>query len=173
MTLIIVIGFLLMIIGGFYLSIKYGHRLRRIKARRNCQICLVLDGSELKDIHLHCIILVFDRLGHLVRKFPEAEMRQMKGQCMLYCTVEEGILNFCVLLAPRALSLSGIVCREDIDRLFRGISEMRIARKTGMDAGEIAKFIREVRPVIYGGRVIDAEQMKVYIDKMNEIINHI
>ena len=49
----------------------------------------------------------------------------------------------------------------------------RIARKTGMDAGEIAKFIREVRPVIYGGRVIDAEQMKVYIDKMNEIINHI
>ena len=37
----------------------------------------------------------------------------------------------------------------------------------------IAKFIREVRPVIYGGRVIDAEQMKVYIDKMNEIINHI
>jgi len=52
MTLIIVIGFLLMIIGGFYLSIKYGHRLRRIKARRNCQICLVLDGSELKDIHL-------------------------------------------------------------------------------------------------------------------------
>lgn len=30
----------------------------------------------------------------------------------------------------------------------------RIARKTGMDAGEIAKFIREVRPVIYGGRVI-------------------
>ena len=41
------------------------------------------------------------------------------------------------------------------------------------DAGEIAKFIREVRPVIYGGRVIDAEQMKVYIDKMNEIIDHI
>lgn len=131
MTLIIVIGFLLMIIGGFYLSIKYGHRLRRIKARRNCQICLVLDGSELKDIHLHCIILVFDRLGHLVRKFPEAEMRQMKGQCMLYCTVEEGILNFCVLLAPRALSLSGILCREDIDRLFRGISEMRIV-ETGV-----------------------------------------
>ena len=58
-------------------------------------------------------------------------MRQMKGQCMLYCTVEEGILNFCVLLAPRALSLSGIVCREDIDRLFRDISEMRIV-ETGV-----------------------------------------
>ena len=49
----------------------------------------------------------------------------------------------------------------------------RIARKTGMDAGEIAKFIHGVRPVLYGGRVIDSEQMKVFIDKMNEIINHI
>ena len=49
----------------------------------------------------------------------------------------------------------------------------RIARKTGMDAGEIAKFIHEVRPVLYGGRAIDSEQMKVFIDKMNEIINHI
>ena len=49
----------------------------------------------------------------------------------------------------------------------------RIARKTGMDAGEIAAFIREVRPVLYGGRSIDSEQMKVFIDKMNEIINHI
>ncbi|WP_277134293.1 DUF4350 domain-containing protein [Bacteroides congonensis] len=49
----------------------------------------------------------------------------------------------------------------------------RIARKTGMDAGEIAEFIHEVRPVLYGGRVIDSEQMKVFIDKMNEIINHI
>lgn len=49
----------------------------------------------------------------------------------------------------------------------------RIARKTGMDAGEIAEFIHEVRPVLYGGRAIDSEQMKVFIDKMNEIINHI
>lgn len=49
----------------------------------------------------------------------------------------------------------------------------RIARKTGMDAGEIAEFVHEVRPVLYGGRVIDSEQMKVFIDKMNEIINHI
>lgn len=49
----------------------------------------------------------------------------------------------------------------------------RIAQKTGMEVEEIAKFIREVRPVIYGGRRINAEQMKVLIDKMNEIINHI
>ena len=43
----------------------------------------------------------------------------------------------------------------------------------GMDAEEIGTFVREVRPVIYGGRVISAEQMKLYIDKMSEIINHI
>ena len=49
----------------------------------------------------------------------------------------------------------------------------RIARKTGMDAEDIAKFIHEVRPVLYGGRTIDSEQMKVFVDKMNEIINHI
>ena len=49
----------------------------------------------------------------------------------------------------------------------------RIARKTGMDTEDIARFIHEVRPVLYGGRTIDSEQMKVFIDKMNEIINHI
>ena len=56
----------------------------------------------------------------------------------------------------------------DDERSFR-----RIAQKTGMDAEEIGTFVREVRPVIYGGRVISAEQMKLYIDKMCEIINHI
>lgn len=49
----------------------------------------------------------------------------------------------------------------------------RIAQKTGMETEEIAKFIRSVRPVIYGGRTISEEQMKSLIDKMNEIINHI
>ncbi|MCD8183961.1 MAG: DUF4350 domain-containing protein [Bacteroides sp.] len=49
----------------------------------------------------------------------------------------------------------------------------RIARKTGMEAEEVGTLIREIRPVIYGGRTISAEQMKYYIDKMNEIINHI
>ncbi len=57
--------------------------------------------------------------------------------------------------------------RED-ERNFR-----RIAEKTGMDAEELARFFREVRPVIYGGRTLSGEEMKHYIDKMNEIINHI
>ena len=49
----------------------------------------------------------------------------------------------------------------------------RIAQKTGMSAEEVGKFIRAVRPVIYGGQTITAEQMKQFIDKMNEIIDHI
>lgn len=49
----------------------------------------------------------------------------------------------------------------------------RIARKTGMDAEEIGRFIQSVRPVIYGGRTVSAEEMKHFIDKMNEIIAHI
>lgn len=49
----------------------------------------------------------------------------------------------------------------------------RIARRTGLDAGEIAAFIREVRLVVYGGRSISGEEMKRFVDRMNEIINHI
>ena len=45
--------------------------------------------------------------------------------------------------------MNDIDCSYDDERSFH-----RIARKTGMDAGEIAEFIREVRPVIYGGREI-------------------
>ena len=42
-----------------------------------------------------------------------------------------------------------------------------------MDVEVIGKFIREIRPVIYGGRTLSAEEMKRFIDKMNEIMNHI
>jgi hypothetical protein len=42
-----------------------------------------------------------------------------------------------------------------------------------MEVEEISRLIREIRPVIYGGRVLSGEEMKGFIDKMNEIINHI
>ena len=45
--------------------------------------------------------------------------------------MEEGFLNFCVLFVPHALSLSGVSCREDIDRLFGDVSGMQIA-ETGV-----------------------------------------
>ena len=131
MELVIVTGFVLIIVGIFYLSVRYGQRVRRIKARRNCQICLMLDDVEWPHPHLYCIIFAFDRSGHLVRKFPEAEMKQSKGQYRLHCIVEEGFLNFCVLFVPHALSLSGVLCREDIDRLFGDVSGIQIV-ETGI-----------------------------------------
>lgn len=54
------------------------------------------------------------------------------------------------------------------ERLFR-----RIAQKTGMDAEEIKNFFQDVRPVITNYWSITDAEMKKYIDKMNEIINHI
>ena len=42
-----------------------------------------------------------------------------------------------------------------------------------MNTEEISELIRSVRPVIYGGCTISVEQMKYFIDKMNEIIDHI
>ena len=56
----------------------------------------------------------------------------------------------------------------DDERSFR-----RIAQKTGMDEEEIRRFIRDVRPISYGDYVVTDTEMKQYIDKMNEIINHI
>lgn len=130
MELVIVTGFVLIII-GFYWGMKYGRRVRKIKAKRSYQVCLMADEIEWSHPHLHCIIFAFDRSGHLVRKFPEAEMKLSKGKYMLYCIVEEGFLNFCVLFVPHALSLSGVSCREDIDRLFGDVSGMQIA-ETGV-----------------------------------------
>lgn len=49
----------------------------------------------------------------------------------------------------------------------------RIAQKTGMDIEEIRHFILDVRPVATGRYEVSEEEMKQYIDKMNEIINHI
>ena len=43
----------------------------------------------------------------------------------------------------------------------------------GTEVEDISRLIREIRPVIYGGRVLSGEEMKGFIDKMNEIINHI
>lgn len=52
-------------------------------------------------------------------------------------------------------------------------SFIRIAQKTGMEVDYISAFIREIRPVIYGGRTLSVDEMKLFIDKMNEIINHL
>ena len=74
---------------------------------------------------------------------------------------------FCVEVLRREIQVDVEEVADD-ERSFH-----RIAQKTGMSVEEISKFIREIRPVIYGGRVLSGEEMKGFIDKMNEIINHI
>lgn len=49
----------------------------------------------------------------------------------------------------------------------------RIALKTGLEEEKMRTFFRSLRPVIRGDREISEESMKVYIDGMNEIINHL
>lgn len=49
----------------------------------------------------------------------------------------------------------------------------RIAQKTGMDMEELKHFIHDVRPVATGKYEVSDEEMKQYIDKMNEIINQL
>lgn len=49
----------------------------------------------------------------------------------------------------------------------------RISMKTGMEKEKVQAFFRSLRPVIRGDREISEESMKVYIDGMNEIINHL
>lgn len=81
------------------------------------------------------------------------------------------------LVRKKFAYLAEVLRREiqvDIEEVADGKQSFEeIARKTGMDAEEIAEFIREIRPMLSGGRVIDSKQMKVFIDKMNEIINPI
>ena len=52
-------------------------------------------------------------------------------------------------------------------------SFQRIAQKTGKDVETIRKLIVELRPIVYGGRMLMAEDMKRLIDRMNEIISDI
>ncbi len=49
----------------------------------------------------------------------------------------------------------------------------RIARKTGLDEGNLRILFRGLRPVMHGDREISEELMKAYIDRMNEIINQL
>lgn len=100
------------------------------------------------------ILLLLLIVWFVYKKRPELFMRSHKNS--LPYTVEED-------------TIYGVDFPKGIDEAL----SRRIAQKTGMDAEEIGTFVREVRPVIYGGRVISAEQMKLYIDKMSEIINHI
>lgn len=114
------------VVGLVFQGVRCYRSDRRIKVKREFQINLLLRETELSWKSSSGIVLTFDRLGHLVRKLPEVDIKTRKGECKLCCSAEEGMLNFCVLLVPHPLSLSGVCHREDIDRLFGGNPKIQI-----------------------------------------------
>lgn len=117
--------------GLTYQSVKYWHSDKRVRLKREMPVSLVMHDTTLPAGCLHAVVIVLDRRGCLVRKFPDTDVVWHKSKCKLRCSSHEGMMNFCVLFTQRPLSLSGIHTRADIDRLFCGESDIFIA-ETGL-----------------------------------------
>ena len=118
--------------GMTYNAVKYWRVNRKVHIAREWPVSLILKRMDyLSEECRRAVLLVFDRRGYLVRKYPEADVLKRKKKWRLRCTVQEGMLNFCVLFTPHALCLSGIHHRDDVDRLFAGHAGICIA-ETGL-----------------------------------------
>ena len=118
--------------GMTYNAVKYWRVNRKVHLAREWPVHLILKRTD--DLSEECrraVLLVFDRRGYLVRKYPEADVLKRRKRWRLRCTVQEGMLNFCVLFTPHALCLSGIHHRDDVSRLFAGHAGICIA-ETGL-----------------------------------------
>ena len=131
--------------GLTYQSVKYWRSDKRIKIKRDRPVSLVLRGMALPETCQHAVILVFDRRGCLMRKFPDATYRKRKNGYRIECSTQEGILNFCVLFTPHTISLSAIHHRSDVDRRFGKYPDMLIA-ETGWQEVSTAAVL-ELHPV--------------------------
>ena len=60
--------------GVTYQGVKYWRSDKRVRLKREMPVSLVLRGAELPESCTHAIVIVFDRRGCLVRKFPEKEL---------------------------------------------------------------------------------------------------
>ena len=117
--------------GVTYQSVKYWRSDKRVRLKREQPVSLVLREMLVPESITHAVVVVFDRRGCLVRKFPEKEIIRKKKYCKLPCSSAEGRMDFCVLFTSCTLSLSGIHRRTDIDRQFAGIKDLLIA-ETGL-----------------------------------------
>lgn len=113
--------------GLIFQSVRCYRNDRRIKVKQKLLVSLQFHETEFTRECTLGIVLVFDRLGHLVRKFPEADIKKRKDQSKICCFVEEGMLSFCVLFTSQSLSLSGVYDRKDVERLFGGNPGIQIA----------------------------------------------
>ncbi|WP_230324358.1 hypothetical protein [Bacteroides nordii] len=117
--------------GVTYQGVKYWRSDKRVRLKRELPVSLILRQTVVTESITHAVVVVFDRRGCLVRKFPDAEIIRRKKYCKLPCSSAEGRMNFCVLFTSCTLSLSGIHCRADIDRQFASIKDLLIA-ETGL-----------------------------------------
>lgn len=131
--------------GLTYQSVKYWRSDRRIKIKRERPVSLVLRGTNVPEDCRTAVVLVFDRRGCLMRKFPDATYRKRKNGYRIECSTQEGILNFCVLFTTRALSLSAIHHRDDVDRRFGEYPDILMA-ETGWQEVSAATTL-ELHPV--------------------------
>ena len=116
--------------GLTYQSVKYWRSDRRIKIKRERPVSLVLRGTDVPEDCRTAVVLVFDRRGCLMRKFPDATCRKRKKGYRIECSTQEGVLHFCVLFTSRSLNLSAIHHRSDVDRQF-GKSPHTLIAETG------------------------------------------
>lgn len=131
--------------GLTYQSVKYWRSDRRIKMKRERPVSLVLRGTDVPEDCRTAVILVFDRRGCLMRKFPDATCRKRKKSYRIECSTQEGVLDFCVLFTSRSLNLSAIHHRSDVDRQF-GKSPHTFIAETGWQEVSAATTL-ELHPV--------------------------
>lgn len=131
--------------GLTYQSVKYWRSDRRIKMKRERPVSLVLRGTDVPEDCRTAVVLVFDRRGCLMRKFPDATCRKRKKGYRIECSTQEGVLDFCVLFTSRSLNLSAIHHRSDVDRQF-GKSPHTFMAETGWQEVSAATTL-ELHPV--------------------------
>ena len=60
--------------GVTYQSVKYWRSDKRVRLKREQPVSLVLREMVVPESITHAVVVVFDRRGCLVRKFPEKEI---------------------------------------------------------------------------------------------------
>lgn len=111
--------------GVTYQGVKYWRSERKVCLKRELPVSLTLQATPLPEGCTRAVLVLFDRRGCLIHKYPETEVVRRKNGIKLQCTAPEGIINFCVLFTPHVLTLSGIYSREDIDRLIASGQDAR------------------------------------------------
>ena len=91
-------------VGLVFQSVRYYRSDRRIKAKQKYLVSLLFCETEFTRKCPSGIVLVFDRIGHLVRKFPEADIKKRKDRRKICCSVM-AVTNFCCYFQRHRLIL--------------------------------------------------------------------